>query len=176
MDNLRIFPKSKKLIQQRIHFVEGKLRENTLELKRIAAEQDGDVMDDNNFRSLRTERELLEGELSDLKHLASSEIHTNTFLPDEVTLGCEVEVEIIYPDGEVDHCFFIISGAKEAKYLPQYLNEARNRMVISENAPISQSILGKEKGTITKFDAPEGHGKVKILNITQSDFLMSVEP
>ena len=174
-EELRIFPKSKYLLNRRLQELNDALEKNRLALEEITQQQDGDVMDDTSFRQARDQRELLETEVIKISRLMGSLIYElpNNLSMDTVIIGSRVSLKITYLDGVKDEVNLTIVGSNEARYLPSCIGKDENDVVISSESPIAEAILGKSVGAKSKFHAPDGEGDVSVSHIEVSNYLIT---
>lgn len=175
INEITIFPRTRKEIEKRLLELLERLELNTTELQFIGADQDGDVMDDTNFRNLRAQRELMQSEQVYLNWLVGSAIYNKSDLnrPTNVLIGSKVKLQVVYPDGEKEEISITIVGPKEAKYLPQYIRGDEKDLIMSAESPIAKAALGGKIDQQFEFNAPGGKGTIQIKDIQVSDYLNS---
>lgn len=174
-NEIKLFSKTFDAIRVRLDNLQEKLRRNSLALSSL--DSDGDVMDDNNFRSLRTERELLEGEIQELKWLLGADAiqQEELALGEEVSLGHTVVLVLRYPDGERDQFAVTVVGTIDSKYLPSIISNRENHRLLSIESPLAKALLGRTKGDKVRYGAPDGEVEVEILSFVENNFLINQE-
>ena len=119
------------------------------------AKEDGDLRENAAFDEAKEQQGFVEGriqELEDLLRRAVVIVHDKS--SDQITLGSKVEVK---EEGEAIETFSIV-GSAEADPI---------QGKISNVSPLGAALMGKRKGEVVKYDAPNGNEMVfKILKVS----------
>ncbi len=113
----------------------------------------GDLSENAEYDSARTEQAILEEQIQDLETTIEQAIIIKKVDKDKVAIGNSVKLEYL-EDGDID--VYSIVGNKEA-------DPFNNK--ISYESPIAQAITGLSVGEIATVDSQNGKYKVKIIEI-----------
>ncbi len=164
LDYATVLPITVKYILLQIDNVEAKLKQNSLALASL--DSDGDTMDDNTFRALRTERELLEGELNFLKRISTNEVLKSPDLTDaSITIGHTVKIKIVYPEGVAEQINLSIVSSLDKRYLPKDLAFTPDHVLASVDTPVVKAILGKKARQNVEYNTEAGTGSIRIIAV-----------
>jgi len=169
----KIFHGTLEAIKQRIREIDEKLYKNTFDMRSL--DMDGDRIDDPQLYRLMSERTLLEGERNEARRYLGegSEIIDSPGSGETVSLGHSVHIDIRYPDGGENEIRVTIGSTVDKKYLSRGDKTFRNSslLLVSEDSPLAQVLLGKSVGDRTRYKTHDGIGEVTILDIEDSPFL-----
>lgn len=122
-----------------------------------AAKALGDVAENPEYETAKTEQAFVEGRILELKNILNiahivDELEAPT---DQVGIGSVVSVRDLESDDEWD---YTLVGSIEADPL-----EDR----ISNESPIGQALLGRRVGEVVEVDVPDGTARYEIIRISR---------
>ncbi|MEW6172390.1 MAG: transcription elongation factor GreA [Bacillota bacterium] len=115
----------------------------------------GDITENSEYEDAKNEQAFLEGQILKLeKMLRNARVIDATEVgTDEVSIGSTIKLKDL-SDGEEYE--YTIVGSAEAD---------PGSMKISNESPVGQSVLGRQKGAVVDVQAPAGTRKLMILDI-----------
>ncbi len=117
------------------------------------AKEYGDLSENAEYEDAKNEQSFVEGRISELEALiANAQIIQNGGSPDQVGLGCKVEVQT---DGDREKYTIVGTGESEP-------GEGK----ISYSSPLGQALMGRNVGEKVEVSAPDGKVEYKILKIS----------
>jgi transcription elongation factor GreA len=117
------------------------------------AKEYGDLSENAEYEDAKNEQSFVEGRISELEALiANAQIIQNGDSPDQVGLGCKVEVQV---DGEKEKYTIVGTGESEP-------GEGK----ISYSSPLGQALMGRKVREKVEVSAPDGKIEYKILKIS----------
>ena len=168
----KIFEATQIAIKERLEKTEDQLQGNTFDMRNL--DMDGDMMDDPLLHRLMAERIRLEDEISELKGYLGNETEVLRH-PEQngsISLGHLVHVKIRYPNGEMEETRVSLGSALDKRYLWQdEENNNPKHILISQDSPLAQALIGRKIGDTVLYQAPEGQGEIIILEVEDSPFL-----
>jgi len=119
------------------------------------AKEFGDISDNAEYESAKSDQAFVEGEIIQLERLLSRAkiIDRNELSTDEVNLGSMVEIQEV--NTKRKHTVTIV-GTNESDI---------EKGKISNESPIGRAILNQKKGEIVDVKTPAGNAKYKIVKI-----------
>lgn len=151
------------LTEEGLHKIEGELDHlKSVKRKEIAerikvALGFGDISENSEYDEAKNEQAQLEERISKLENMLRNAvlIDESEITTDKVSVGSRVMVKDLEYDEEME---YIIVGSAEADPF-----EGK----ISNESPLGDSLIGKEKGDVVKVPVPDGTIEYEIINITR---------
>lgn len=113
----------------------------------------GDLSENAEYDSARTEQAILEGKIQELEAMVENAEIVLDLATDKVSIGTKVTIKYV-EDNETD--VYSIVGVAEAD---PFTNK------ISYESPIAKAIIGKKVGATVTVESPNGKYDVKIVDI-----------
>ena len=175
MERYRMFASTREAVVQRKQEVQEKFEQSATNLLNLDSTRDGDMMDDPLMLRMLEEQEQLRVELLQLGRYLGSETELITVENAEeepvVGVGYQVRLKTTYSDGFEEEFDVTIGTPIDVRYLKNHPNSPFNddtHLLISDETPLAQALMGKQVRQSVTYEAGGGNNKAKILEIALS--------